>query len=202
VSGTPPRARLRERLRDKLPEIFIEAGSVVLALMLAFAINEWHDRRQEDERAAVAREAILRELHANASEITSTRNALAPILASLRGALDETQAEPRKLEVNLNLSLLSSAAWHAALATQASQRIDFEWMTRVAKVYELQDNFLHVQEAAVDQLAALPPGGDAGGRRIAAALLPRFSALAQLADGLAASYVDVFGDGTVRDGAH
>ena len=202
MSGTPPRARLRERLRDKLPEIFIEAGSVVLALMLAFAINEWHDRRQEDERAAVAREAILRELHANASEITSTRNALAPILASLRGALDETQAEPRKLEVNLNLSLLSSAAWHAALATQASQRIDFEWMTRVAKVYELQDNFLHVQEAAVDQLAALPPGGDAGGRRIAAALLPRFSALAQLADGLAASYVDVFGDGTVRDGAH
>lgn len=202
MSGTPPRARLRERLRDKLPEIFIEAGSVVLALMLAFAINEWHDRRQEDERAAVAREAILRELHANASEITSTRNALAPILASLRGALDETQAEPRKLEVNLNLSLLSSAAWHAALATQASQRIDFEWMTRVAKVYELQDNFLHVQEAAVDQLAALPPGGDAGGRRIAAALLPRFSALAQLADGLAASYVDVFGDGAVRDGAH
>ncbi|MBA8888220.1 hypothetical protein FHW12_002444 [Dokdonella fugitiva] len=202
MSGTAPRARLRERLRDKLPEIFIEAGSVVLALLLAFAINEWHDRRQEEERAAVAREAILRELHANASEIASTRNALAPILASLRGALDETQAEPRKLEVNLNLSLLSSAAWHAALATQASQRIDFEWMTRVAKVYELQDNFLHVQEAAVDELAALPPGGDAGGRRIAAGLLPRFNALAQLADGLAASYVDVFGDGTVRDAAH
>ncbi len=202
MSETAPRARLRERLRDKLPEIFIEAGSVVLALLLAFAINEWHDRRQEDERATVAREAILRELHANSSEIASTRSALAPILASLRGALDETQAEPRKLEVNLNLSLLSSAAWHAALATQASQRIDFEWMTRVAKVYELQDNFLHVQEAAVDQLAALPPGGDAGGRRIAAGLLPRLSALAQLADGLAASYVDVFGDGTVRDAAH
>lgn len=135
MSEPLPRARLRERLRDKLPEIFIEAGSVVLALLLAFAINEWHDRRQENERAAVAREAILRELRANASEIASTRTALAPILASLRGALDETQAEPRELKVNLNLSLLSSAAWHAALATQASQRVDFEWMTRVAKVY-------------------------------------------------------------------
>ena len=110
MSDAPARARLRERLRDKLPEIFIEAGSVVLALLLAFAVNEWHDRRQEDERAAVAREAILRELHANASEITSTRSALAPILASLHGALDEAQAEPRELKVNLNLSLLSSAA--------------------------------------------------------------------------------------------
>jgi hypothetical protein len=202
VDASRPGARLGERLRDKLPEIFIESGSVVLALLLAFAVNEWHDRRQEDERAAVAREAIVRELHANAKEIESTRSALAPVLASLHGALDAAQAEPHELKVELGLSLLSPAAWRAALATQSSQRIDFEWTMRVAKVYELQDSFLHVQEAAVDQLAALPPGGDADGRRIAAALLPRLGALAQLADGLAASYADVLGGDTTRDAAH
>lgn len=202
MSDAASRARLHERLRDKLPEILIEAGSVVLALLLALALNEWHDRRQEEERAAIARDAIVRELHANATEIASSRSALAPIIASLRGAVDERQPEPRELKVDLGLSLLSSAAWRAALATQASQRIDFEWMMRVAKVYELQDNFLRVQNAAVDQLAALPPGGEAGGRRIAAALLPRFSALAQLADGLAASYVDIAGSRPVQDGAH
>jgi hypothetical protein len=48
----------------------------------------------------------------------------------------------------------------------------------------------------------LPPGGDADGRRIAAALLPRLGALAQLADGLAASYADVLGGDTTRDAAH
>lgn len=204
MDASRPAARLGERLRDKLPEIFIEAGSVVLALLLAFAVNEWHDRRQEDERAAIAREAISRELRANAQEIESTRSALAPILASLRTALDASNPEPHRLEVNLGLSLLSSAAWHAALATQASQRIDFEWTMRVAKVYELQDSFLHVQQAAVDQLAALPPAGDAGadGRRVAAALLPRLGALAQLADGLAASYLEVLGGDATRDGAH
>jgi len=202
MSDATSRVRLHERLRDKLPEILIEAGSVVLALLLAFAVNEWRERRQEEERAAVARDAILRELRANAAEIETTRTALKPILASLHGALDEKQPEPHELKVDLGLSLLSAAAWHAALATQASQRIDFDWTTRVAKVYELQDTFLHVQDAAVDQLAALPPGGDAGGRRIAAALLPRFNALAQLADSLAATYVDIAGTSPIQDAAH
>jgi hypothetical protein len=182
---------LRERLRDKLPEILIEAASVVLALLLALAVNEWHDRRQENERAYDARRAILAELRANSGEIKSSRAALKGIVQTLRDALDDSKPEAGKLQINLGISLLSAAAWRAALATQASQRIDFDWITRVAKVYELQDNFQRVQNAAIDQLATLPPDGGSGAHQIAAMLVPRFSALEQLADGLANSYDDV-----------
>jgi hypothetical protein len=185
---------LRERLRDKLPEILIEAASVVLALLLALAVNEWHDRRQENERAADARRAILAELRANAAEIGSSRVALKEIVQTLHGALDDSKPAASKLKVDLGISLLSAAAWRAALATQVSQRIDFEWITRVAKVYELQDNFLRMQNAAIDQLATLPPGGGSGAHEVAAMLVPRFSALEQLAEGLARSYDEVLGE--------
>jgi hypothetical protein len=184
---------LRERLRDKLPEILIEAASIVLALLLALAVNEWHDRRQENERALDARRAILAELRANSAEIRSSRAALKDIVQTLRGALDDSKPAANKLKIDLGISLLSAAAWRAALATQASQRIDFDWITRIAKVYELQDNFLRVQNAAIDQLAALPPDGGSGAHEVAAILVPRFSALEQLAQGLARSYDEVLG---------
>ena len=194
----PERPVLRERLRDKLPEILIEAASVVLALLLALAVNEWHDRRQENERAFDARRAILAELRANSGEIESSRAALKGIVQTLRDALDDSKPAATKLQINLGISLLSAAAWHAALATQASQRIDFDWITRIAKVYELQENFLRMQNAAIDQLAALPPDGGSGAHQVAALLVPRFSALEQLSDGLARSYDEVLGEQTAE----
>lgn len=187
------RSAFRERLRDKLPEILIEAASVVLALLLALAVNDWRDREQENERAAIAREAIVAELRANQQEIESAHLALTRIVASLQGAMDDSKPAAHELNVDMGISLLSAAAWRAALATQAVRRIDFAWMTRIAKVYELQDNFLRMQNVAVDQLSGLPLGGGASGKQVAATLIPRFSALDQLARGLSGSYAEALG---------
>jgi hypothetical protein len=190
-SSAPP---LRERLREKLPEILIEAASVVIAVLLAMAVNQWHDDQQERERASAARNAIVAELRENRQELDSALPKLKGIVSELKDALDEKKPHPSEMNVNLGISLLSAAAWHAALATQASQRIDFAWMTRIAKVYELQENFLRVQNAAIDQLGMTAPGGDATGRQIAQSLIPRFSALGQLAEGLSAGYADVLAE--------
>jgi len=181
---------LRARLREKLPEILIEAASVVLALLLALALNSWNDARHDRERAAAARAAILAELRGNRAEVAEARATLKAIINDLQAALDPDKPEPRELKVNLGLSLLSSAAWHAALATQASQELDFAWTTRIAKVYELQDNYLRVQNTAMDQLGAIPPGRNLGSRQIAQSLIQRMVLLSQLADGLARSYDD------------
>ena len=186
----PAHPGLRHRLREKLPEILIEAGSVVLALLLALAVNEWHDRQQEEERADAARSAILAELRANQQELEVKRNELKDIIASLNAARDTSKPEVHEMKVNLSLSLLSAAAWHASLATQASRRIDFAWITRIAKVYELQDNLLRIQNAAVDQLASLTPDDTRTAPQIASALLPRFQVLDQLTDGLVHAYAD------------
>ncbi len=181
---------LRTRLREKLPEILIEAASIVVALLLALALNGWNERRQEHERAAIVRSSILAELRGNRSDIHTAQTQLQAIIAELSAALDESKPEPRELKVDLGLSLLSAAAWHSALATQSSQTLDFEWITRIAKVYELQDHYLRAQNTAADQLGAIPADRHLDARQIARSLIPRMTALARLADSLVQSYDD------------
>jgi hypothetical protein len=192
---------LGARLRDKLPEILIEAGSVVVALLLAFAINAWHEREQENERAAIARTAILAELRTNAAEIGSALAALGKVADALKRRVDGGEDAPRELHVSMSVSLLSSAAWRATLATQASQRLDFEWLTGIAKVYELQDVYVRMQDSVVEQVASMPSGGGDDPKRAAAALVPRISALSQLAAGLERAYADALGGEAVQPAA-
>jgi hypothetical protein len=182
------KAALSAQLSEKLPEILIEAASVVFALLLALALNQWNERRELRERGETVRAAIRAELAENRIEIDAARPALADIRKHLRAVLDGSEVAEHELTVNLGVSLLSAAAWHASLATQASETIDFKWMTTVAKIYELQDNYLHVQAATVDQLTSIPAGGDKDAKVIAASLIARIDGLAQLADGLAKAY--------------
>jgi hypothetical protein len=179
MSEPAARPSLRERLIEKLPEILIEAASVVLALLLALALNGWNEDRAMRARGDAARTAILAELRENRQEIQNAQ-----------------PKQSHELSINLGISLLSEAAWRAGLATQASQTIDFSWMTRVAKVYELQESYQRAQGLAVDQLSSIPADPNLGGQQIARSLIPRMSALSQLADGLARSYDDVL------EGAH
>lgn len=193
MSEPAARPSLRERLTEKLPEMLIEAASVVIALLLALGLNGWNEDRQMRARADTARTAILTELRGNKQEIDDARPKLKEIVDRLNAAAGDDAPEAHELQVNLGISLLSAAAWHAALATQASQEIDFAWMTRVAKVYEVQENYLRVQGVAVDQLTAIPADRSVSGKQIAQSLVARMSALSQLADGLSKSYDDVLG---------
>jgi hypothetical protein len=184
---------LRERLADKLPEIVIEAASVVFALLFALGLNRWNENREIAARADAVRTAIRSELAENRTEIETARPQLAAIRQHLRDVIDGKDPAQHELSINLGVSLLSAAAWHAALATQASQTIDFKWMTTVAKIYELQDNYLRVQGDTVDRLISIPADKNLGGKQVAESLIARIDGLAQLADGLADSYVDVIG---------
>src|SRR5689334_4619331 len=58
------------RLREKLPEILIEAASVVVAVLLAFAVDEWRDARAKREVAERAKRSIVSELQANRDELS------------------------------------------------------------------------------------------------------------------------------------
>ena len=190
---TGSKITLSTRLTEKLPEILIEAGSVVFALLLALALNQWNERRELRERGEAVRAAIRAELSEKRTEIGAARPNLVGIQKQLRDVIDGKELAEHALSVDLGVSLLSAAAWRAALATQATQTIDFKWMTKVAKIYELQDNYLHVQAAAVDQLTSIPAGGNKDAKAIAESLISRVDGLAQLADGLAKAYDDELG---------
>jgi hypothetical protein len=187
----PRRTTLRERLREKLPEILIEAASVVVALLLALAINAWNQNRELRERAETARAGILAELRANRDDIDAARPKLRAIVDSLREKLAKDAPEPHEVTVLLGVTQLSSASWHAALATDAMRTVDFAWISEVARVYEVQDEYLRLQQNALDQISSIPADPTLGGKAVAASLMPRFNVLVQIADGLSRNYGEV-----------
>jgi hypothetical protein len=156
-AAAAPAPSIRARLREKWPELVLEAGSVMFAVLLALAIDAWQDERQRAELAARALAAIAAELAANRDEARATvegaRTALAA-LAPLAAAAGEPPAGT-ELALGYELALVSDAAWSTAQASQALHVIAFEESTRLARVYELQGWFEQAQRAGFERLGEL-----------------------------------------------
>jgi hypothetical protein len=185
-----PSPPLRSRLREKLPEILIEAGSVLLGLLLAFAANAWHERNQDMERADKARAAILAELGDNRKEFVTSRDAIGKVIDDLR-KVKKDESSVHEMSVTIPLALLSEAAWHTAQATQAVRDVDYAWMIRVSKVYELQNMYSQMQASVVQQLADIDSMNINTRADVARQLLGRMSTMADLGKGLDGGYAEL-----------
>ncbi len=148
---------LRPRLREKLPELLLEAASVVFAVLLAFAVDEWRETRSRQALADRARTSILEEIRANAAELRRTLDSNRAMLKRLEEDLLRVEAgEEPPLEVNFSIALLSSASWQTAQVTQAAHFVDYDWVTRVSRIYELQSLYVTNQTSLLDRIDAIP----------------------------------------------
>ncbi|HVG44207.1 MAG TPA: hypothetical protein VM890_05730 [Longimicrobium sp.] len=185
----PPRGDGRWRaLRKKLPEIAIEAASVVFAVLLALAVDEWRSGRKDQEVARQARASIVEELRANRRDLQESLAAnhrLFDALGHQIRALEKDSAAA--LALNLNLAQLSSAAWRTAQATPASRDLGFRWMLPVSRVYELQELYSAEQAGLLGRMADMGDPSLAAVRSFRA----RVGLLGSLGDSLAASYARV-----------
>lgn len=190
-----PRATLRARLASRLPEILIEALFLLVAVVLAFAVEEWREERELDRLADEARVAILREVARNRDELLESRQDTIDAIASLEAALAAWQQGapgPRELKVNLELAIFSSAAWRTAQSTEASRRMNYAWMLQVSQSYELQAMYQEAQWAAVEALVTLrTTGAEATQAETARALLGRVRLLTSLGQALEEDYAKI-----------
>lgn len=148
-------------LRERLPEILLEAFSVLIAVLLAFAVEEWRDDRELAERAAEARSAIVAEIDRNRDELEQAQEDLQTTLDQLEAAAAARKKEqsPEGLSLSVDIALLSSAAWKTAMATDSSRRLDYAWMLQISELYELQDLYMRAQwdvVRATSELTAAP----------------------------------------------
>jgi hypothetical protein len=94
--------------------------------------------------------------------------------------------------VNLELALLSSAAWRAAQSTEASRRMDYPWMLQISQTYELQAMYHEAQSATLEAVVRYRASVDAATRQAAArALLGRIRVLTSLGQSLEEDYADI-----------
>ncbi len=150
------------RLRDKLPEIIIEAVSLGLAVLLALAIDGWRDRAADAELGRNVLAAVAAEIAANRGEVDDSVAAARALLARIAPLVERADRPPSGTEINLNvpLALTSGAAWQAALSGNALHTIGFERSTGIAQIYELQRWFADAQRRTLDAIFAFPAGSD------------------------------------------
>jgi hypothetical protein len=216
TAAATPRASFGTRIAERLPEIVIEALFMLVAVVLAFAVEEWREERELDGLAAEARDAILQEMTRNRDELTESKQGTTAAIAALEAWLDQadqgTQVRPSTQQarrtgraeaaqptsalpdpaVNLSkLALLSSAAWRTAQATEASRRMDYAWMLQISQTYELQAMYQDAQSATIDALVTHRTSMDDATRRATArALLGRIRVLMSLGQSLENDYAE------------
>lgn len=188
-----PRETLRARLAARLPEIIIESTFVLIAVVLAFAVEEWREERELDKIAQEARRAIVAEVQHNRDELLESRPGIEASVDSLDAALSTVAADPaslRGLDVKFELALLSSAAWRSAQSMEAARRMDYAWMLQVARAYELQTMYEQAQWAAVEANLAFRVAADDAARVAAARTLhARIASLARFGQSVEGDYI-------------
>lgn len=178
----------RIALRKRLPEIALEVGSVVFAVLFALGVNEWRDDRRKRVTAEQARQSIEAEVAENQEEL---RQALLDNTSTLRevGRLAGAVGSDSTLELQLGLTLasLSSAAFDASESAGVTATMDFQWLLSVARVYNLQGLYQRRQEQLLDQFSDTEGGSPAWLARFRG----RLSQTQVLGDSLSVAYESI-----------
>jgi hypothetical protein len=200
VPAAAPRTTIRARIAARLPEILIEALFLLIAVVLAFAVEEWREERELDRIAEEARSAIVQELEHNHDELLESRQDITDAIAALETALaaPEPSAQAlRDVSGDFEIALLSTAAWRSAQSMEAARRMDHTWMLTVARAYEFQALYEQAQWAALDaNLTFMAARDEADRPEIARRLLARIRFLASLGRGLEGDYDDILAETT------
>ena len=190
-----PRATLRARLALRLPEILIEALFLLVAVVLAFAVEEWREERELDRIAAEARSAIVEELKHNHDELLESRQDITDAIARLETALAAESPTLTGVTSNFEIALLSTAAWRSAQSMEAARRMDHTWMLTVARAYEFQALYEQAQWAALDaNMTFTAANGEAARADAARRALARIRFLAAMGRGLEGDYDDILAE--------
>lgn len=182
------------RLREKLPELLLEAASVIFAVLLALAVDEWRETRSQKALAARARARILEEIRANDAELRRTLAANEAILKRMEEDLLRVEkGEKPELEVNFSIALLSSATWQTAQVTQAAHFLDYDWVTRVSHIYELQALYMTNQTSLLDRINAIPEQVEDDPPRMLRVMIQRMKAVLTFQTALLEGYEKILG---------
>jgi len=154
-NADPPRPRLRDHVREKLPEIAIEAFSVALAVGLALAIDNWKEDRSLNRQAGALRKAVAAEMRSNLDELQRVLPRINSNLAEAEFIVKSEAEEDQPSQLEVTAAVLTAAAWQTTQnSNNAVERLPPAWRIKVAKAYELQELYQRQQEAAMDALVA------------------------------------------------
>lgn len=140
------------RLANRWPEFLLEMISILIAVSLAFAVEQWRDDRERAEQAAALQQAVGSEMRSNADLLAESRQELIDKITALRDTVSAGQS-PNELRVEFELASLSDVAYRALQASEAASIIDLQWRLQVARAYDTQQLVIEQQNRAFARLS-------------------------------------------------
>jgi hypothetical protein len=123
--------------------LLIEMISIMLAVLLALAVDEWRENRANAQLARETLNRITAELKLNVTELENILKAHQANQNHLKGMLDTVQKSGEikgfVLDINIQLGVLRRSAWQTAIVTQAVRHIDFQVVQELSEIYEVYD---------------------------------------------------------------
>lgn len=143
--------------RIQWPVVLAEIISIVAAVLIALAVDEWWEDRENVEMAQIALAAVVEEVRSNRLRLAGAQEQINSVLEELQQAVTLLQNDetPTDLGVDYSVALLSSAAWQTAQVTRAVHYLEWETVAAVASVYDLQNFFLRNQDQLTDLIAEM-----------------------------------------------
>lgn len=144
-----------------LTRLFAEVFSVVFAVLVALALDEWWEDRENAANAAASLVAIAEEMRENREELTDgDAVAVAGMMENLDTAIAffDRGERPEGASINWDLALLSSAAWETAQLNRATTFMELDRVVELAQVYEFQRYYSRIQDDLFDSISGLRAG--------------------------------------------
>ena len=147
---------LLKRVADQWPQLLTEMFSVVLAVLLALAVNQW---REDQARIALAEEALVKVTH----EVTDNRRRLQETLEEQKAQLEQLRTKIEELaetpdqegfSINLTAESLRDTSWQTTLVTGAVRSMSFETIAILSDVYRLQGLVDRAVERMLDSMTS------------------------------------------------
>lgn len=117
-----------------IPTLLLEVFSIVLGVLLALALSEWSEDRQNRERADSAMQNVVNEIRANTETLRLIHKNNADTITIIK-------SENRDKDDPLTIipgAQLQETAWDALLSTGLSSFVDYETILNLSQMYAIQ----------------------------------------------------------------
>jgi len=179
----------------KLRTVAVEAASIVLAVLLALAVDEWREDRSHQELADSAIRNIVIELKSNQEllgliHVNNVETLKIMDESSEQGQEDDEQNEGRNFIPGIQLI---DTAWEALMSTGTSAYIDYDTILSLSATYSMQrvykDTGWKMTSAAMNVAAyATVLGSEVDNENFQQQFISYFRMLVDIEDSLLKSY--------------
>lgn len=141
-----------------LPRVIFESALITVSILLALALDEWREDRQDLQTVEQALSNFLSEIEQNKARVDDA----APFNLGLRNVLDQRYREGNIGSIDEFISILESytpvvlqsTAWETALATGSVTKMDYSLVSALSLTYGLQSRYQESSRQTISDLTS------------------------------------------------